>query len=110
MANCETITYSPVYSDVLGIYLRDEAERVIRELTLVDSKLTVHYSDGEDIALESDVMFIMIDDRRFRRRTNVSLSGFLFKYDIEDAMLYNLDMTKALDYKVMNLGVRKKIK
>lgn len=104
----ETILYSPIYSSELGLYLSKEDDRPIKEILLIDSKLTIHYLDGEEKEINKMAMSIMVEENLFRKRMKNTISGNLFKYDKKDALIYNLDMTKALDYEVMKPFKKKK--
>lgn len=104
----DTTVYSPIYSEKLGLYLFNENEKPIREILLNESVLTIYYLDGEKKVLDDKVMFIRVFDIRFNKRMKMTIAGNLFKYDKKDALLYNLDMTKAFDYEIEKHNTRKR--
>ena len=107
--SCDPIIYSPIYSDEYdGLYLYNEEDKPIKYITIVDKYLTIYYVDG-DIKTLKDVIFnINIEESRFKRRMGTSIQGNLFQYTIDDAMYYNLDISKAFPNEIMKSHIRKR--
>jgi len=42
------------------------------------------------------------------RRMKQGLQGYLFKYDIDDALYYCLDLDEAFNFKKVSLNIRKR--
>lgn len=93
--------YNPVYFDGIGFCLIDDNDKPIKYIQLIDSILTIYYLDGSEQVIDIPIMSITVDERRLTKRADCGISGKLFKYDKKDAIYYNLDMTKALDYDVI---------
>lgn len=104
----DLIIFNPVYSNVLGLYLNTEDKKPIRELTLINGCLTIHYIDGEKEIIDECVLSIEVEDKSIRRRINTTIEGFLLKYDKEDAMHYNLNILKAFDYSLTEDSKKRK--
>lgn len=104
----DLVIFNPVYSNVLGLYLNIEDKKPIRELTLINGCLTVHYIDGEIEIIDENVLSIEIDDKSIRRRLNSTIEGNLLKYDKEDAIYYNLNILKAFDYSLTRDSKKRK--
>lgn len=102
------IIYSPIYSNRIGLYLGSENEKPIKEISLIDSKLTIHYLDGQKKRLEDKIMSIRIDGTFFKRKMKISIEGNLLKYSTNDAILYNLDINKAYNYDALKPNIKTK--
>lgn len=74
-----------------GLLLLYEDDYPIKEISLTDSKLTIHYINGEAKIIHEEVKNINIDDYRFRRKYLISIEGTLLKYTEDMAIKYNLD-------------------
>lgn len=102
------IIYSPIYSNRIGLYLGSENEKPIKEISLINSKLTIHYLDGQKKRLEDKIMSIRIDGTFFKRKMKISIEGNLLKYSTNDAILYNLDINKAYNYDALKPNIKTK--
>lgn len=104
----DVMLYTPIYSKELGLYLYNEEEYPIKEIYLVNSKLTIHYLNGIIRQLEGTVLSITVDDKLFKRRMKTGIEGNLLKYDYDDALFYDLDVKKAYDYEKRRSITRKR--
>lgn len=102
----DILLYSVYYSNQLGFYLYCEDDNPIVEATLIDNTLTLYYFDGK-VRIVNDIMAAKVDDSCLKK-INCGIEGNLLRYDREDALFYNLDMTKAFDYKLGNASIRKR--
>ena len=105
---CDPIIYSPIYSDEYGLYLNNEDDKPIRYITVIDKYLTIYYVNGEIKTLEDVIFNINVEESRFKRRMGTSILGNLFQYTIEDALYYNLDLSKSFPSDVMKPHIRKR--
>lgn len=103
----DTIIYTPVYSEELGLYLSSESEKPIKDILLFNDNMIINYMDGKKKLLDTQLTSVTVNDIYFKRRTNISICGTLFKYSINDAQLYELETDKSIDYVTSN---KKKIK
>ncbi len=108
MDNYDFILFTPVYSMELGLYLSTEDDKPIKQIVLLNSKLTVYYVDGMIRQSQNSVLSILVDDKFFKRRIKTGILGDLFKYSYDDATFYGLDVSKAFDYRARNNIIRKR--
>ena len=94
----DTLIYSPVFSSTLGLYLFNEDEKPIRDISLINHTFIVSYIDGRIRVMDSEILSVKISDVFFNRRMKMSIDGNLFKYDKAAAMYYDLDISKSIDY------------
>lgn len=104
----ESIIYNPVYSEAIGLYLYNEDEKEISYISIENSKITLHYLDGETRVLNEDIISVVVEDDIFKKRTKKSISGNLLYYDKEAALLYNLDMTKMVTAEIVKSNKKTK--
>lgn len=97
--NDEVYIYNIAWTKNNRICLQYEDEPLIRELNFRDSKMTIHYVNGEIKEIEN-IKTITIDDNRFRRKYLFNIEGTLIKYTEDMAIKYNLD--KELSYAIPN--------
>lgn len=76
------------------LYLQYENESLIKELTLLNSKILIFYVNG-DIKEINEIKNIYIDDHRFRRKYFLNIEGTFLKYTEDMAVKYNLDKELA---------------
>ena len=105
----DLIIYNPVYSEELGLYLYNDDEKPIRNISIDNSRVTLHYLDGEIKTLKHYIMSVSVEDTLFRRRTNKSISGNLFYYDKDEAIFYDLDVTTAVTREIVRSHIKKKV-
>ena len=106
--NYDSIIYTPVYCENKGLYLYTEDEKPIKDITLINSGLIINYLDGENRLIDNIVMSITIEDSSFKRRMKKSIIGTLFKYSVNDALLYELEIINAFDYETIDPKTRKR--
>lgn len=53
-------------------------------------------------------MSVTVQDSHFKRRTNMGINGTLFRYSINDAQKYELDIEKSFDYEIIEPKVKKR--
>ena len=104
----DSIIYNPVYSEELGLYLYNDDEKPIRYISIDNSRVTLHYLDGEIKTLNYYIMSVTVEDTFFRRRMNKGISGNLFYYDKDEASFYDLDMTTSVTSEIVNSHIKKK--
>lgn len=107
-SNYDSIIFNPVYSELLGFYLYSEGEEPIKHISLDNSMITIFYFNNDVKTINDPILFVDVDESRFKKRTKTSLCGSLFTYSKEDAMFYNLDTTKAFPREVINNKIRKR--
>ena len=105
---CYYFLYSPVYSDKLGLHLHNDNEKPIRESLLVNYKLVIYYLDGTVKVLNDEVSSVKLYNSNLSKKMNMIIPGKLFKYDKESAVIFKLDVTKAIDYTNHKCKVRKR--
>lgn len=108
MSNYDSIIFNPVYSKVLGFYLYCEGEEPIKHITLDNSMITIFYLNDNVKTISNPILFVDVEEERFKRRMKTSLCGSLFRYSKDDAMFYNLDMTKAFPREIIYDKIRKR--
>lgn len=91
----EVYIFNVVWVKEKGFYLQDEDELLISRLSLLDSKLSIYYANGEIKELNEKIMTINIDDYRFRRKYITGIEGTFLKFSEEMAIKYNLDKELA---------------
>ena len=104
----DTIIYTPVYSEKVGLYLSLEGDKPIKDILLFNSNIIINYIDGKKKLLDISLMSVTVNDTHFKRRTNTSICGTLFKYTITDAQIYELEVEKSVDYKTPEQSKRKR--
>ena len=104
----DSIVFNPVYSENVGVFLYSEGEKPIKYITLNDSIITLYYLDGDTKSLEGTILSVDVEDIRFKRRMKISINGNLLKYSKEDAIYYDLDMTKAFPKEIIMAKTRKR--
>lgn len=104
----DTIIYTPAYSQNLGLYLSSEGENPIKDILLFNSSMIINYIDGKKKLLDISLISVIVNDIHFNRMTNTSICGTLFKYSINDAQIYDLEVEKSVNYKMQKHGKRKR--
>ena len=92
--DCDYYVFTLAYDKKNGYHLRYE-DKNVKEVLLNSSKLTICYIDGNVETINQDILSVELDDEIFKRRCKYGLEGFLFKYDIDSAIYYNLEVTKV---------------
>lgn len=106
--NYDSIIYTPVYSEKDGLYLSAEDENPIKDITLLNSNLIINYLNGETKLVDISIMSVTVYDNHFKRRTNNSIIGTLFRYSVNDAHKFELDVEKSFDYETIIPKKRKR--
>lgn len=106
--NYDFMLFNPVYSSELGLFLSADDYKPIEQIALINSKLTIYYVDGTISQPHNSVLSISVDDKYFRRRIKTGILGDLLKYSYDDALFYDLDASKAFDYKTRSSTTRKR--
>lgn len=104
----DNIIYSPVYSEEIGLYLYCEDHKPIKNIFLNGSKLFIHYIDGTEEMPQFDVRTVLINGNNFKRKMKSDIEDMLFRYGVSEANRYNLDITKAYDYRAHMPNVKKR--
>ena len=87
-SNYDTIIYTPVYSEEVGLYLSLEDEKPIKDITLLNSCLIINYLSGETKLVDLPIISITVEENYFKRRTDKGIIGTLFKYSLNDAQKF----------------------
>lgn len=106
--SCNYFSYSPIYSDKLGLCLYNDNEKPIKEILLINYKLVIYYLDGTVKVLNDEVSSVKIYNTSLSKKMNMMIPGRLFKYDKESALIFKLDVTKAIDYASYKCKIRKR--
>lgn len=104
----DMIIYTPVYSETRGLYLCSEGENPIKDILLFNSSMIINYIDGKKKLLDTSLISVIVNDIHFNRKTSISICGTLFKYNINDAQIYDLDVEKSVNYKMQKQRKRKR--
>lgn len=102
------LVYTPVFSVNDGVYLKSDDEKDVRELVLYNSLLTLYYTDGEVKTLDDSIISVEVSDTCFRRVMKKGLQGSLFKYTMDDALLYDLDNCNVIPKELAEHKTRKR--
>ena len=94
----DILIFTPVYSNKLGLYLYNEDEKPIKDILLLNSELIYNYVTGEKKLTGKNVLSVKIEDKHFKRRMKENINNNLFKYSVNDALFYDLDVKQSIEY------------
>ena len=94
----DILIFTPVYSNKLGLYLYNEEEKPIKDILLLNSELIYNYVTGEKKLTGKNVLSVKIEDKHFKRRMKENINNNLFKYSVNDALFYDLDVKQSIEY------------
>jgi len=80
-----------------ALYLKEEAGDYIKKLEIKDSKLIVHYANGNELKINNKIQTINIYDLRLKRRYKIGICGTLLQYDLSMALKYGLNTKTAVE-------------
>ena len=104
----DEIIYTPIYSEKIGLYLYCEDHKPIKYIFLNGSKLFINYIDGTEEMSQFNVETVLINGNNFNRKMKFDIADVLFRYGVSEANRYDLDITKAYDYKKYIPNVKKR--
>lgn len=104
----DEIIYTPIYSEKIGLYLHCEDHKPIKYIFLNGSKLFINYIDGTEEMSQFNVETVLINGNNFNRKMKFDIADVLFRYGVSEANRYDLDITKAYDYKKYIPNVKKR--